>query len=139
MNRIKFDLTTIKYIPIFENVTRSHLKDCIIGESSILFIVQEGEASKAIGKNGQNAKTLERMMKKKIKIVEFSPEVKKFVSNLIYPLKVPEIEEKEDGLLLLKGADVSIKSMLIGRNASNLRNTESIAKRYFEIKEIKVV
>jgi len=132
-------LTTIKYIPIFENVTRSHLKDCIIGESSILFIVQEGEASKAIGKNGQNAKTLERMMKKKIKIVEFSPEVKKFVSNLIYPLKVPEIEEKEDGLLLLKGADVSIKSMLIGRNASNLRNTESIAKRYFEIKEIKVV
>jgi len=139
LNRIKFDLTTIKYIPIFENVTRSHLKDCIIGESSILFIVQEGEASKAIGKNGQNAKTLERMMKKKIKIVEFSPEVKKFVSNLIYPLKVPEIEEKEDGLLLLKGADVSIKSMLIGRNASNLRNTESIAKRYFEIKEIKVV
>ncbi len=139
MERIKFDLATIKFIPVFENVTRCGVKDCIVGENSILFIVHENEAARAIGKNGQNAKMLEKMMKKKIKIVEYSPDMKRFLSNLIYPLKVQEIEEKEGNIVLLKGADVQTKSMLIGRNASNLRNTESVAKRYFDIKEIKVI
>jgi len=139
LNRIKFDLETIKFIPIFENATKSKVKDCIVSESGLLFIVDENEASKAIGKGGQNAKLLERMFKKKIKIVEFSPKLEQFIRNVIHPLRVGEITSDDKGIITLKGEDTQTKSMLIGRSATNLRTTENIVKRYFEIVEIKVI
>lgn len=132
-----YDLALIQHMNLFEKITHSKLKDCIVADSLIVFIVEPNEMAKAIGKHGSTVKTLENTFKKKIKIVEFSPEAKSFIKNLVTPLRIADIVE-EEGTFIIIPPDVKTRGLLIGRNASILRSNEAIVKRHFEIKELKV-
>ncbi len=98
----------------------------------------KGQLGKAVGKKAANVKKLEKMLNRKIKILEFNPEIIVFIKNLIYPLKAKDIK-KEDKTITIEGPDTRTKGLLIGKNAKNLRNTEKIVKKYFDIDEIKVI
>lgn len=137
--KIKYDIELMGLMSIFERITGCSVKDCFIDKNSLLtFMVDENDLGKAVGKKASKVKLLENTFKRKLKIVGFSKELLKFVQNLIFPLKALEITE-EGQIVFIKGADVKTKSLLIGRNAQNLRNLENIVKRYFTIEEIKVV
>lgn len=138
MNRIKFDNALIKIISLFEALTRAEVKDCLLDDRSAIFVVGQNQISKAIGKRGSNVRLLEQKLKKKVKIVEFNPNVVTFIKNLIMPLIVDEIKE-DDKVVTLISKDSKTRGLLIGRNAKNLRNYESIVKRYFNIDELKVM
>ncbi len=135
--KIVYDMSAMKFMSLFESITRSKLKDCIIKDTVVLFIVHPNEIGKAVGAKGVNVRKLERILKKKIKIVEFSPEPVNFIKNLVHPLQVKEITEDE-GVYTLAPVDLKTRGMLIGRNASNLRAYEEIVRRYFPVKELKV-
>lgn len=138
MSKIVYDINAMKFMSLFENVTRARLKDCIIKDNMVLFIVQPNEISKAIGSKGGNVRKLENLLKRKVRIAEFAEEPVNFIKNLIHPLQVREITEKE-GTYVLTPVDLKTRGMLIGRNASNLRSFEEVVKRYFPVKEIKVI
>ncbi|MFH1439161.1 MAG: NusA-like transcription termination signal-binding factor [Candidatus Woesearchaeota archaeon] len=137
--KIKYTSELMGLMSIFQNKTGAKLKDCFIDNNSLLtFVVEANQLGKAIGKKAINIKILEKIFNKRIKIFEYNPDIQKFIRNLIYPLKVREIVIQED-VVLLEAQDSKTRGYLIGRAASNLRNYENIAKRYFrEIKEIKV-
>lgn len=132
-----YDLALIQHMNLFEKLSGAKLKDCIVSEEAILFIVESNEMSKAIGKHGFTVKKLENAFKKKVKIVEFSPEVKSFIKNLVTPLKINDVIEEEKIFTIIP-PDVRTRGLLIGRNASILRANELIIKRHFEIKELRV-
>ena len=137
MNKIIYDSNTVFFMRLFDLITKAKLKDCIITENMAVYIVEEGETGKAVGKGGINVRTLEKKTKRKIKIAEFSPEILKFIKNLVAPVQLINAE-KEDGIITLTAKDLKSRGLLIGRNGTNLRFFESIIKRYFpEIKEIK--
>jgi len=137
--KIKYDMELMGFMKIFQQITRARLKDCLVDENSLLtFIVEQDEIGKAVGKKASNVMVLERAFKRKIKIAEFNNEVTGFVKSLIYPLKALDIQD-EDGVITITPQDSKTRGYLIGRAASNLRNLESITKRYFQIKEIKVI
>ena len=127
----------MKLITLFESITGAKVKDCIADEK-LIFIIEENEMGKAIGKNGINIKRMENMLKKKIKLVEFSSDVLQFVKNMIYPVEISDINQ-EDGILTIHGKDTSSKAMLIGRERQNINHLNGIVKRYFDVKEIEVV
>ena len=64
--------------------------------------------------------------------------MEEFISNLLLPLKIRGIEFTADKKILITPTPES-RGYIIGRGGSNLRNYESILKRYFDIEEIKVV
>ena len=136
MNKIKYNSDLMKLMTIFESMTGAKVKDCIVNEK-LIFVMEENEMGKAIGKNGVNIKRMENMLKKKIKLVEFSNDVLQFVKNVIYPIKVSEITQ-EDNVIKIHGKDTSTKAMIIGRERRNINHLSDIVKRYFDIKEIKV-
>ncbi len=138
MARIKFNIDAMKFMSLFESMTGAKLKDCIISENLVTFIVGEGEIAKAIGKAAVNVKKLEQKLKKKIKIAEFSDDIVKFIQSLTYPAKIKEVE-KEEGIIKITAADSQSRGLLIGREANILRAYEAIVKRYFDIEEIKVL
>jgi len=139
MSKIVYDSDLLKLMNLFEQITKANLKDCFTDDNGLLtFVVQEGEIGKAIGKAAVNVKNLEKMLNRKIKIVEFNPHLIQFVKNVVFPLKVEEATQEEK-LVMLTSSDVNTKGLLIGRNAKNLRNTEKIVKKYFDIDEIKVI
>ncbi|RMF05018.1 NusA-like transcription termination signal-binding factor [Candidatus Woesearchaeota archaeon] len=139
MARIKFDTQLLQVMSLFQKITRTTLKDAIPNgdKGQIVFVVQAGQLSRAVGKKGANVKLLESKLNRKIKIVEFNPQLIPFVRGVIYPLKAENIEE-EDGVVTITPPDSKTRGLLIGRNAQNLRRTESIVKRYFNIKELRV-
>lgn len=137
MNRIKFDSDLMKLMTLFESMTGAKVKDCIANEK-IIFIIGENEMGKAIGRNGINIKRMENMVKKKIKLVEFSGDVLQFVKNAVYPAEISSVEQEND-IIMIRGKDTSAKAMLIGRERQNIKHLSDIVKRYFDVKEIKVV
>lgn len=138
MARIKYDINLMKFISMFEGISNARVKDAIEENGTIIFIVEENQIAKAIGKSGSNVKRLERLIKKRIKVVEFSNDLLDFIRNYVAPLEVGEIKNN-DGNLLIQGNDIKTRSMLIGRDRRNLNLLKSIAARYFDFKEIKVV
>ncbi|MBS3124657.1 NusA-like transcription termination signal-binding factor [Candidatus Woesearchaeota archaeon] len=134
---VTIDTNTLQLIAMFEQMSGAQIRDCIPLENQIVFIVEQGEIAKAIGKGGKHARDLEFKSKKKVKIVEFHPDLIQFVQNLISPLSISEAK-LEGEVLLLNAKDLKTRGLLIGRSASTLRFFECIVKRYFPIKELKV-
>jgi N utilization substance protein A len=137
MARIKYDIDAMKFMSMFEGMTGAKLKDCIISENMVTFIVEDGEIAKAIGKKGINVRRLESSLKKRVKIAEFNDNLAKFIENIVYPAKVRTVKQ-EDKIVTLTAADTRSRGLLIGRGASILRGYEAIVKRFFDIEEIKV-
>ena len=120
---------------LFESMTGAKVKDCIANEG-LVFVIGENEMGKAIGKNGANIKKMENMLKRKIKLVEFSSDAVQFVRNIIYPADAGVVQENDT--IKIHGKDPSMRAMLIGRERQNINHLSGIVKRYFDIREIKV-
>ncbi|MEK6982951.1 MAG: NusA-like transcription termination signal-binding factor [Nanoarchaeota archaeon] len=137
MNKIKFDSNLIKLMILFESRTGAKVKDCIANKK-LIFVVEESEMGKAIGKNGINIKKMEHELRRRIKLVEYSSDVLQFIKNIIYPIEAPIIEEV-NGTIIIHGKDSSTKSLLVGRERQNINHLTALVKRYFKINEIRVV
>ena len=135
--RVKLNTGDLQIIALIETSTGAHVKDCILTEQSITIITETGEAGKAIGPGGRNAKMLEQRLKRRVRIVEYHPELITFVTGLVAPARLRDAREA-DGVVTLYAADSQTRGILIGRGGSNLRAYEAIVQRYFPIKEIKV-
>ncbi|MBU0666632.1 MAG: NusA-like transcription termination signal-binding factor [Nanoarchaeota archaeon] len=136
---LKLDTEIIRQIALFENITRAHVKDCFVLRDRLTFIVQSGEMGKALGKNKANIFKIEKLLKRRIKIFEYNPNILQFVRNLFLPLRIQEIKEEEN-IITITGPDSKTKGLMIGANAKNLRAYEEITKRYFsQVNEIKVI
>lgn len=133
---MKLDIQLIGFVNTFERITKARVKDCFFDKNkNLVFLVKEGDLWKAVGKKGANVQKLSNMLKKKIRIIEFSDDVKKFVRNVIMPFKVDEIVE-EDGKVVLKSKDSKVKGLIIGRDKKNLEELNSIVKKYFNVEVV---
>jgi len=139
----------MKLITLFESMTGAKVKDCISNAdmrgsqrdslaNSLIFIMEENEMGKAIGRNGVNIKRIENKLRKKIKLVEFSNDVLQFVKNMIYPIEIFDVKQ-ENNDLIIHAKDTHTRAMLIGRERQNINHLNDIVRRYFDVKEMKVV
>ncbi|MBN2567777.1 NusA-like transcription termination signal-binding factor [Candidatus Woesearchaeota archaeon] len=138
MAKITINTETMKLMSLFESVTGAGPKDCYEDDMGTqVFVVKENEIGRAVGRQGANVHRLERMLNRKIKIVEFNPEIPQFIQNLVFPLRIADIRQ-DGGVFTLTAADSRTRGLLIGRAAQNLRNYEKAVKRYFPIDELRV-
>ncbi len=139
MVKITYTQELMATMALFDRVTRVPLKDCFEDNNHLLtFVVDAQDLGRAIGKGAVLVRKLEQLLKRKVRIVGFHSDVVEFIKYIIYPLQITTAT-LENGILTLRNEDRKTKSLLIGRNAQNLRNTEAIVKRYFtDIIEIKV-
>lgn len=135
---MKLTQDTINNINLFESLTRAKVKDCWQEDGKLIFLVEEGYVKIALGKNNSNIYRISKILKKEIKIIAFSNDVSKFVSNLIYPNKADEIK-LDDKNVIITVSDSVIKGRIFGRGRENLKKINSIVKNYFQINEVKIV
>ncbi len=133
---MKIDITLIGYITMFENITRTQVKDCFINKNNqVVFVVKPGQGSKAVGKNAFNLKRIENLLHKKIKVIEFNEKPEEFVKNIIYPLKSPEIK-LENETIIIKTDSTHLKALLLGRDKANLKELQETMNKYFKVSVI---
>jgi transcription termination/antitermination protein NusA len=135
---MKLTQETISQINLFEKVTRALVKDCYFEDDFLIFLIEEGNIQKAIGREGANIRKLEGMFRKKIKILGFSTDPVKFINNLLYPVRAESITIK-DKTAEIKAKDNVTKGKIMGRSRTNLHRLKTLLKRYNGIEEIKVI
>lgn len=121
------------------NVSGVSARDCLIGENIVSFVVKEKDMGGAIGKKGETVKKLQQLLKKNIEIVPYTEEPEKFPTIAFEGVKFSEIKIQEnDGkkTLLLK-VDSENKRKLL-QNNSKMRRIKEIAKRNYEIEDIRI-
>ena len=136
-SKIVYDMGTMQIMAHFEQLTHARLKDCIVSETQVVFVIEPGDMGKAIGPRGAHVKRLEAALKRKVKMVEFAHELVSFIKNLVYPIDVKEVAE-HDGIVVIVPPDLKSRGLLIGRNAQTLRAYEAVVQRFFPIKELRV-
>ncbi|MEK6951173.1 MAG: NusA-like transcription termination signal-binding factor [Nanoarchaeota archaeon] len=137
MIRVKLDQDVVGLTALLEQRSGARVKDCFKEQETIYFVVATGEAGKAIGRNGVHVQQLQQQLQKKIKVIEYHDSPAEFVRNLIAPLRVEEVRE-EGELLLLQDHNKKTKGLLIGREGKNLRILNRAVQRFFP-KEVKVI
>lgn len=125
------DLEKIQHINLFENLTKAHVKELFVNNNVYIFIVEQGDVKKALGRQGQNLRRLSAMIRKRIKVVEFNPDSRVFVQNLLYPLTPQNIELRNQELIVT--ADSKTKALLIGRDRRNVNVYSKVVKDFFKI------
>ena len=126
---MKLDAETIKLSSMFESMTTAHVKDCFKEEDEVVFVVMPGHMAKAIGKQGVNVKKMSNLLKKNVRILEFSDNPVTFVRNVLRMANVDIIEDQ--GNVVIHCPDTKTKGQVYGREKERLEKLQKLTKRYF--------
>ncbi len=137
---VTLDTETIRLVTLFENLTGAGVRDCIVddGNKIVYFVITEGEVGKAIGKNGSIVKKTENLLKKDIKLFEFSDNLEKFVRNLIPQINSVKIHNDNGKNMVEIWVDKTNKAAVIGRDGRNLKIYKELLQRHHGINELMV-
>ncbi len=130
----KFDKEAIQAISLFEEETNVEVKDYIQDDESAYFLVEEGKAGLAIGKDGKNIKKIGRLLGKRIKVFEYEDNEEKLVRNMIMEANSVEI----NGKTALVEVDESDRGRVIGSKGSNIEKVRTLMKRNSGLNELKL-
>jgi NusA-like KH domain protein len=129
-----FDTDILRVINAFESITGTEVRDCVCSET-IYFLINPGKMALAIGKNGQNIKMAEKMLKKSIKIFEWSEDCEQFIKNMIPSIKKIDINGDKATLSI----ETESRGMVIGKKGSNIKIIREFLERNSNIKDLKIL
>ncbi|MBI2545328.1 MAG: NusA-like transcription termination signal-binding factor [Candidatus Aenigmarchaeota archaeon] len=133
---VTFDTDTIQLINLFENVTKAHVKDCFVNDDNIVYFIVKGSVGKAVGKNGASIKSTERMIRKGVRVVQFSENLETYAKNLI-PQATKIATRNENGKIFLDvWIDRNTKPIIIGRDGKNLKVLKELLQRSHDVFDV---
>ena len=140
MTGVTLDTGKIKMITLFENITKSRIKDCIMNDNGnvVCFVVEEGKIGIAIGKDGRSVKRVERMIGKTIKLFEFSKDISTFVKNVIPQAKAITIKNENGRVIVEIKVEKKDRPFVIGRDRRNLKFYKKVLQRSHKVDDIVV-
>ncbi|OYT57165.1 MAG: NusA-like transcription termination signal-binding factor [Thermoprotei archaeon] len=141
MPEIKLTAEEMRYIALFQDLTRATVRDCIIDESEnrIIFLVKPGDMGLAIGRNGINIKRLRKLLGRNIEVVEYADTVEKLAKNALAParvLNVKVLQTPTGKKKVIVTVDPQDKGIAIGKAGRNVARARMILKRYFDIDSV---
>jgi transcription termination/antitermination protein NusA len=143
-DKIKLTSDELRLMSLFQNITSATARDCILDErmDRVIFIVHKGHMGLAIGKGGSTIKQLQNVVAKKVELVEYSDDPRKFISNILNSELINEIRinERIDGTKqAVVIVDAKKKGVVVGREGRNAEKARILAKRYFQISNVLIV
>ncbi|MBP7411880.1 NusA-like transcription termination signal-binding factor [Methanoculleus sp. 10] len=122
-----------RYIEELRILTRATALDCIIDErfDRIVYLIKEGDMGLAIGRKGSNIRKMQRVLGKRIEMVEYSPEIESFTRNVFKPAEVAGVKKEDDGRLTvyINKGDLGIA---IGKGGCTIEKARLLLSRYFD-------
>jgi len=133
------DMKFMRYLNLFEKVSRVRTKNCSVYNSNIIFFVEQRDVPKAIGEDGRNIRRIGEILNKKVRVVALpagARDVSRFIEAIIYPVKFRGIEINDSEIIINAGR--LSKASLIGRNRCRIEELEKITKEYLN-KGVRIV
>ncbi len=127
------DMQDLRYLNLFNKITRISTKYCFEYNNTIYFCVPKGLISKAVGENASNIRRISEVIKKRVRVIPIPRDIgdaKAFIETLANPVQIKEIEINENEIIV--GGNVQTKAALIGRNKRRLIEMQEIIKDFFK-------
>ncbi len=140
MAEVRLDNQTLLHIGLFEKVTRVRIRDCVEMEDKIIFMVDNGWITKAVGKDGENVSRLRKALDKTIQIIEYSEDPQQFVRSVFHPYGVEsvELENRNNQIHATVKVNPVMKAKAIGKQGRNLKVFRDIICRHHDIQSVSV-
>ena len=131
---------TVQYINLASKYTGASIRDCVVEDDRVVFIVEKGHLGIAIGSKAKNLERLRQLLKKSVKFVEFEEDKTRFVQNLCKPYNVTKVNfEENDGVSVARiEVNPRDKSKLIGKGGRNINMIRKMAQRHHQIKDVQI-
>jgi N utilization substance protein A len=140
MTEVKLTTEGIRYIALFESLTRAIARDCYVDEDNdrVIFVVKKGDMGLAIGKNGNNINRVKKSIGKHIEIVEHSEQVDEFVANALQPVFVKKVQvvARENRKLAYVEVMSKDRGIAIGKNGRNIQKAKVLAQRHYGLEDV---
>ncbi len=131
---IKLTTEHVRAVGVFERLVGVHVKDCLMDEDCVYFLIEEGKMGMAIGKNGNKIKSVCRALGRKVKIFEYADTPERLVQNLIPNASSIEIHNS----VVTVSVPASDRSTVIGKNGRNIKMIRQFLKRHFNIENLRL-
>ena len=146
------DMQLMRYINLFERVSRVSTTDCFVYNNAIYFAVPKKLVYQAVGRNGDNVKNISMTLRRKIKVVAIPSkeafdsetsdakkieELRNFIKDIVSPVEITAVDFK-DGAITISGSRES-KAILIGRDRCREKELAEVLQRNFGIKVFKIL
>jgi len=138
LSEITLSTEGIRYIALFENMTGATVKDCIIDDDRVIYVVKAGDMGAAIGRNGDHINRVKKAVDKDIDLVEYADSSEEFVKNAFSPVSVRSVNVTSKNNKRLAYVEVSNKDkgLAIGKNGKNIEKVKLVAKRHHDIDDV---
>jgi N utilization substance protein A len=142
-SKIKLTSEEMRYIALFESVTKATVMDCLIDDKTnrLIFVTKQGDMGLAIGRGGRNINMLRKMFGRPIEVVEYSETPEELIRNSLSPAKVRNIRmaARPDKKIMVVEVEPKDKALAIGKNGRTIDKTRMLAKRYFQVDHVLIV
>lgn len=141
MTEITLSNETVQCINLASMHTGAGIRDCVIEDDRVVFVVEKGHLGIAIGSKAKNLEKLRSLFKKSVKFVEYDLDQSRFVQNLCKPYEIKKVtvEESDSGSVVHVEVNPRDKSKLIGKGGRNINMIRKIAQRHHPIKDVQIV
>lgn len=132
---------SLRKISLFEDVTDVEVIDAVDEEERLVFVVDEDDLGKAIGRGAHNLETLSEKTGKDVEIVGYTEDTLDFVHNLFHKVTLEDvtIEENDDGeRIAYVVPEEESKGRAIGEDGRNVDLAREVARRHSDLDDIKV-
>ena len=131
---IKLTTEHVRVVGTFERLIGVHVRDCLLGEDTVYFLIEPGKMGMAIGRNGIKIKSVSMTLGKKVKIFEYSDTLEGMVRSLIPCANSVEIN---NGAVTVS-VPSSERSAIIGKGGSNIKMIRQFLERHFNVKNLRL-
>jgi len=123
-----------RYIEELRILTKSTALDCIIDEKfdRIIYVIRSGDMGYAIGKKGENIRRLEKVLGRKVEMVEFADKMESFLENIFKPAKITSVECDDQTKCVNTIVDTrSDVGIAIGKGGCTIEKARMLIRRFY--------
>ncbi|MBI4393605.1 MAG: NusA-like transcription termination signal-binding factor [Euryarchaeota archaeon] len=134
-------MESMRLIAAFQSMTQSSVRDCVDEPDRLVFVVDETDIGRAIGKGGAHLERVKNYFKRDVEIIAYNPDPATFVGNIFrrHDVQKVEIYDRGGGV---KRATVTVdprsKGKAIGKGGRNIKLARLLAERHHGILEVAV-
>ena len=135
---IKLNTETLGYIAALENISGTQVKDCIVTDTEIIYIVSKEQLGQAIGKKGYHVNKIKTALGKNVRIVGFSEEPLEFTKSLISFVepKTITLEDNDTEKHIIIESDYKSHGSIRGKRGKKLKILKELLKRHHNVDDV---
>lgn len=133
------DMQDLRYLNLFEKVTRIRTHYCFEYNNTIIFCVPREFVSQAIGPDARNLRRISEIIKKRVKVIYIpkdSQDIKRFIELVVSPVTFKDLEILPNEIVMNAGSQS--KAALIGREKRRLIEMQKITQNFFK-KDFRII